>query len=357
MTYETARLEILTGKLAGRSMLECAKVPIVIVGYRNPDDIRQCLDALTHVRGSPTFAVLICENGGPAAFESLLAAVSGPDGPCHGGLEAVSAEPIVFVQARRSRLGPDGPVVILAEARENLGYAGAINAWITALKDNWEWDGLWVLNPDTQPAPDALVELVAYSERCNRGMVGSRMVFSDNPNFVSSRGLKWRRVLATTLGVGVGAPVSPAPDLNVIDARIDSPSGASFYITRCCVNRIGLMDERYFLYYEDLDWGLRAKAACGVGYAHSSVVRHKGGTTTGRTQSRAARSRMSVYLEFRNRLLFVRRHFPAWLTWTLAMSFFWAGRYLLVGAVGNFHTALHGLSAGFRGETGRPIIY
>jgi GT2 family glycosyltransferase len=59
------------------------------------------------------------------------------------------------------------------------------------------------------------------------------------------------------------------------------------------------MDESFFLYWEEVDWAVRAKAACGVGYAHKSVVPHVMGTTTGSAGSRAKRSAFSVYLGHR----------------------------------------------------------
>jgi GT2 family glycosyltransferase len=211
-----------------------------------------------------------------------------------------------------------------------------------------------VLNPDTKPEPDALAELVGYAERRGRGMVGSRVVFADNPDVIGSRGLRWRRLLASPLGVDMGAPASPPPDPDDVDARIDSPSGVSIYVTRVCLERIGLMDERYFLYYEDFDWGLRARQACGVGYAYGSIVPHVGGSTIGSSRRRAERSQLSVYLEFRNRLIFVRRHYPAWAGWSAAMACARAGEFLFVGAAGNFWTAMLGVRAGLRGETGRP---
>ena len=179
-------------------------------------------------------------------------------------------------------------------------------------------------------------------------------MYVDNSAVVGLRGLRWRKLFATTVGVDIYAPVLPPPDPDDIEARIDAPSGASFYITRDCMDRIGPMDERYFLYFEDLDWGLRAKFSCGVGYAYKSVVRHVGGRSTGSAVTRAARSPLSTYLEYRNRFIFVRRHYSGWLVWTLLIALLRACLLLLVGAPRNFRTALHGILAGVIGETGRP---
>jgi GT2 family glycosyltransferase len=164
--------------------------------------------------------------------------------------------------------------------------------------------------------------------------------------------------MAAVRGVDIFAPSSIRPDPADVEARIDAPSGCSFFVTRACLAKIGAMDERYFLFFEDLDWGLRAKACCGLGYAYDSVVPHTGGTTIGsanRLANRLAeRSRLAVYLEFRNRILFVRRNFAGWLVWTTFMATLHAGRFLLAGAPANFAAAWSGLFAGLTGETGRP---
>jgi GT2 family glycosyltransferase len=335
-------------------MLNGARTLITIVGFRNPGDIRGCLAALASAKREPSFAVFICENGGAAGFDALAASLSAPGAPCAGRPEPIPATTGAFVRVCRLRLGADGPLVHLGEAKENLGYAGGVNAWVRPLMNVAGWDGLWVLNPDTKPESSALAELVGYAERRGKGMVGSRIVFADNPDVIGSRGLRWRRLLASPLGVDMGAPALPPPDPDEVDRQIESPSGVSMYVTRACLERIGLMDERYFLYYEDFDWGLRAKQACGIGYAYNSIVPHVGGSTIGSARRRAERSELSVYLEFRNRLIFVRRHYRAWAAWSAAMVCLRATEFLFVGCAGNFWTAMRGIRAGLRGETGRP---
>jgi N-acetylglucosaminyl-diphospho-decaprenol L-rhamnosyltransferase len=330
-----------------------AQIPIVVVAYRNPADVCGCLTALAKARRDPSFCVAICENGGADAYNELVAALRRDGAPCAGPCLAVPCSAAAFTRVCRLKLA--GAVdVLVAEARENLGYAGGINAWIDALAQSPDWAGLWVLNPDTEPEPDALAELVDYARTHRKGMVGSRIMFMNNPTVVGSRGLKWNPWFARTTGVDKFAPVSPPPDRDDVERRIDGPHGASFYVSRPCLREIGPMDEDYFLFFEDLDWGLRAKAAWGLGYAYASVVPHAGGTTIGSATKRAGRSELAVYLDFRNRLLFVRRNYPAWFPWTVFVVFARAFEFAAVGAFKNFFAALRGWAAGLRDETGRP---
>ncbi|HTZ68763.1 MAG TPA: glycosyltransferase family 2 protein [Roseiarcus sp.] len=337
-------------------MLGDVEVPIVIVGFGNAGDVVKCLTALGKQRGCPSIGVFICENGGPAAFDALIEALSSVGGPCAGQPESVDRGAALFLRVRRFQLKAADVPVFVGQARENLGFPGGVNSWIRLFLPERGWDGVWVVNPDTWPAPDALAELVRYADKRGKGMVQSRIMFADRTDITSSRGLKWRKLRAKQIGVDIFAPVSPAPDPDDHERRMESPTGVSFYVTRACIDRIGLMDESYWLYWEDFDWGVRAKAACGIGYAHDSVVPHIGGSSSGASGKRAKRSVAFVYLGNRNKLHFVRQHHPRWFAWTVFVSFLRTSEYLLAGSPGNFAAAVKGLVAGMRGETGRPEV-
>ena len=340
-------------------VLPSSDIPVVIITFRNADDVGGCLRALARVDAVTPIAVYICENGGSAAADTLIAALTGPDGPCDPQILPATLSGARFVRTVRLRLPTGGPSargieVHVGQASENLGYGGGVNAWLEPLLARPDWTGLWVLNPDTAPAPDALRELAAHAARHGRGMVGSQLTTSSMPDIVHCRGLAWRKWRAATRSVDFRTPASICPPAEDVDRRLDAPSGASIFVTRACVERIGLMDERYFLYFEDLDWGLRAKQCGGVGYAHASVVVHEGGTTIGKSASRRTQSPLGVYLEFRNRILFVRRHFTPWVTWTVLAELGEIAEYARLRMFRNMKAAMRGLAAGLAGRTGRP---
>jgi N-acetylglucosaminyl-diphospho-decaprenol L-rhamnosyltransferase len=99
-------------------------------------------------------------------------------------------------------------------------------------------------------------------------------------------------------------------------------------VTRACIAEIGYPREDYFLYFEDLDWGMRAKSAGLLTRADDSVVLHKHGTTIGSAASRKERSRLAVFLEARNSLLFVWRVDPGAIVWIIVRTFMRACEYL-----------------------------
>ena len=336
-------------------------VAVLIVGYRNTSDVTACLAALSHAAAQPDFDVFICENGGVSWYRRLLQELVNAHGPCQPtDKSAVCATDngSCFIEICRLRFRARSTSnVWIGCASENLGYAGGINAWLQQLQRLSGWKGIWVLNPDTEPQEGALGALVERAETGRKGMVGSTILDIDKGDKVNCRGgVLWQRCATRTVAIGLGEPLNSPHDVSAIEAAMDSPSGASMYVTRACLEQIGPMDESYFLFFEDLDWGARAKPY-GLGYASASVVGHRRGTTTGSARTLAAIPPLSVYLEHRNGIHFVRKYFPWSLPVRIGVSFLYAGRFLICRSPRNFRAALEGVLAGLRGEVGRPTRY
>ena len=333
-------------------------VAVIIVGFGNPMEVQDCLSALALAAPNPSFDIFICENGGKEAFQELNNILTTAQGPCntYTGNREIPRNSYLdnFAEVRCLTLKGRSTLVWTACATHNLGYAGAINGWINRLRTFSDWDGVWILNPDTKPYPDALANLVQRAVTGSKGMISSTLVPDDAHDRVHNRALRWDKFRARTVGMGSGDSVHAPYDLIAIEAAMDSPSGASMYVTRTCIEHIGLMDERFFLYFEDIDWGMRARK-CGLGYAGSSIVPHKGGTTIGKLSAhRRDRSKLAVYLESRNRILFSKKHFPARSAFVSLISVAYAFLYLWAGSPSNFKVALKGIIAGWTDETGPP---
>jgi N-acetylglucosaminyl-diphospho-decaprenol L-rhamnosyltransferase len=339
------------------------RVAVLIVSFRNPQDVLACLTALSRLTVEPGFDVFICENGGIESFNQLFEALKSPQGPCE--IISGSNDPSAFlippsrdrlIEIKSLNLKGRPSRVWIGRATQNLGYAGGINAWINRLLAVKSWEGLWILNPDCEPEPQALEALVERAIKGNKGMVGSTILPSGNPNYVHCRGgHRWRKFRTSNAIIGFGEPANAPVDLLRIESALDCISGASMYVTRACLEKIGTMDEQFFLYYEDADWSMRAKCH-GLGYAQNSIVRHVGGTTIGSARLRRRRSQLSVYLESRNRLHFIRIYWRRFLPLGYLTGLVYAFTYLFAGSPKNFSAALSGMVAGMRGETGQPRV-
>jgi N-acetylglucosaminyl-diphospho-decaprenol L-rhamnosyltransferase len=183
-------------------------------------------------------------------------------------------------------------------------------------------------------------------------MVGGTLIFDDSPGMIFNYGLHWSRRTGRTIAVGGNSPAASPPSAELLSS-IDAISGACVLVTRPFINDVGLMAEDYFLYMEDLDWGLR-RGRHKIGYARGAVVRHIGGTSIGSATDPKARSPLSVYLSSRNSVLFTRR-WAGW-CWTihLAVQLLYISRYLLYGSLESAKVALAGVIDGVKGKTGRP---
>src|SRR6185437_13558684 len=197
-------------------------VVVVVVSYARPDDVVACVGALRRLRPEPTFEVFVAENGGAEAFDRLAEALSREAGssaiPADETLPSPPQALRVASFATQRDDGSPGPRIHLAEMSENLGYAGGINAWLRPLLGVQRWRGVWILNPDTEPEPDALAELAAYAVREDKGLVGSRLVQKADRAVVQTRGLAWSRLRGTVSAIG-RATAGVEPSSSSIEAQ------------------------------------------------------------------------------------------------------------------------------------------
>jgi len=298
-------------------------VAVCIVSYRNPQDIAGCLEAL-QASSHTDFEVVICENGGEAAFALLSKGV-----------------PTTLTGGQR---------VKCTLAPSNIGYAGGINACIALARDADAW---WVLNPDAVPDTHALAQLCARLSVGDCGAVGCTLRMSSGA--VESRGGRWNRWFARAVSIDHGQKSEVVPE-EFDEAQLSYLSGASMLVGRSLMDRVGAMREDYFLYGEEVEWCLRAaEQGIRLGLAKDAVVLHHQGTTTGSVGEITRRSRLPVFLDERNKLLITRDRFPGILAITavgaLAMLFLRFGRRRAWSQLGY---ALEGWWSGLNNHRGRP---
>ncbi|MDX7951705.1 glycosyltransferase family 2 protein [Lichenihabitans sp. Uapishka_5] len=320
---------------------------VSMVGFRNADDVRHCVATLAE-GSDPNFVVLICENGGRAGFDDLVAGLATL--AAEGTAPAVTDPAIATVW--RGTL-PGGQVVEALCAADNLGYAGGVNATIARLAAFPDWSALWVLNADTEPDRDALAALVRKARSDPRyGIVGSRLVLFGTGK-IQAYGGRWRKYTARGFNIGLGRPAEAPVDAGAVEREMTYVLGASMYITHAFIDEVGGMTEDYFLYVEEVDWCLR-RGRFRLGLAADSIIHHHHGGTLGSSTSRRARSRLAVYLEERNKHLISRRLYPALYPLVALTTLVFTAQYIRARAPRNFVIALEGWWAGLRGESGKP---
>jgi GT2 family glycosyltransferase len=242
---------------------------VVVLNWNQERDTRECLESLRQC-GSPMRVILV-DNG------------SRDDSP--------------------RRLATDFPdVEILCQPR-NLGFAEGNNVGLRrALGLGAE--RIMLLNNDTLVLPGFLEPLCAALERYGDvGIVGPKIYYDDEARTLWAAGatIDWERGRQFHIGAGEA-------DHGQYDVERDVD-----YVSACCLlarrevfERAGLLDPRYFIYFEETAWSMRARA-CGFGirYVPTASIRHKV------SAAMKGDSPNTAYYMTRNRLLFLTEHGPA----------------------------------------------
>ncbi len=299
-------------------------VAVIIVAFRNPDDVARCITALSGSTHSD-FRVVIVENGGPEAFATL--------------------------QARTPATLRGGQRIDVILASGNLGYGGGVNVGLSAAPDA---DAVWVLNPDTEVEPEAMAACVQRLQAGDCDAVGSPILLPSG--MVQSYGGRWELPLARAVSIGFGQRAGEPVDGVEIERTQNYLNGASMFLGRRFLEVVGPMREDYFLYCEEVEWFMRPAArSMRLGFAPGARVLHHAGTTTGSYDDIRRKPKTPIYLSERNRILLTRECAPALLPIAaisaLALIVLRFGRR---GAWVQMGYGISGWLAGLRGLRGPP---
>jgi GT2 family glycosyltransferase len=195
------------------------------------------------------------------------------------------------------------PAARLLENDRNLGFTGACNRALAELRDDPAIDYILFLNDDTEVTPGFLEPLVGFAGP--HTLVAPKTYLAGQPekdahvlddsagNFDWWRGTWKRRVL--------GKQETPRDNRT---REIDNANLSCLLVPRQAFHDAGLLDDAFFVYYDDTDFCRRAaQAGCRIVYEPRSVVYHRKGATLG-----GQVSAMGCYYLARNRPYLMRKH-------------------------------------------------
>jgi GT2 family glycosyltransferase len=207
------------------------------------------------------------------------------------------------------------PQIRLIKNATNLGFAAGNNVGIRDAMRRGP-DYVLLLNNDTVVAPDFLSQLVRVAESDPViGILNPKIYFFDPPdrlNFAGGTHTFWR-LYPITFG-------SRQKDVGQCDQirEINFLSGCAMLIKAGVLRKIGVLEEVYFHFFEDIEYSLRAIGAGYKGvYVPQAVIWHKEHYVTDKNQS-------SGFIEFhlaRNHIIYARKHVPLSM-WPVKMSFY-----------------------------------
>ena len=251
---------------------------VVILNYRTPNLTIDCLHSLEEeVRSLPNTKVAVVDNdSGDRSFEQINHTVD--------------------TQNWRDW------VSVTASGR-NGGYAFGNNVAIRpALASDYPPDYVLLLNPDTKVRPGALRVLLDFMEQNPQvGIAGSRLEEPDGtPQCSAFRFPTFWSELDSSLRLGIVSQLLAkwivAPEVSEVACTTDWVAGASMMVRRQVFLDVGLIDEEYFMYFEELDFCLQAqKAGWSCWYVPESKVIHFVGQSSGVTNTKVAPKRRPKY--------------------------------------------------------------
>ncbi len=240
--------------------MNAPRVSIVIPTWNGADMLADCLRSLRAQTFSP-FEIVVVDNGSTDRTRTMLA--------------------------------EDFPEVQLVAFAENRGFAPATNAGFRAARG----EILVCLNNDVACDPGWLAALVAALDaRPDVGSVASKMMDAKRPGIIDAAG---DGMALVAWNIGRGQPDGPwwREGREVLSAC----AGAAAY-RRALLDRVGMLDETFFAWFEDVDLGIRAQlAGFRCWYEPAAVVHHKGSATAARMSDAKAfyTVRNGMYLFFK----------------------------------------------------------
>jgi len=251
--------------------MSAVEVVVVVRSYEGRDDTLACLASIVE-HGGPSVQTIVVDN---ASTDGTAAAV-------------------------RAAF----PAVEVLELLENVGFSAGNNAGLRRMLETQAEFAL-LLNNDTVLEPGAVDELVRVARTAPTvGAVCPVLVFGDDPQLVWYAGAKFdprRGHPGRMLGY---RERWQAPDAEMVET--DRATGAAVLVPRTVLERVGLLDERYFFLYEDVEWSLRmARAGLKTYLATRARVRHRVASTQG-----GEHSVTSAYYGTRNQMLVCQEQAP-----------------------------------------------
>lgn len=293
------------------------KVAAIVINWNGAADTRRCVDSL--LNSGEKLQIVLVDNGSTDGSREMLAR------------EYTKIERV--------------------ECESNLGFCGGANAGARRAISQLDPDALFFINNDATVERGFLAPLVAEMERDpSFALAGSKVLLANAPDRIWSLGgkLRFRENISELYGYQKPESAMPGEPFDC-----DYIPGCALLVRTSLYLKIGGFDERFFAYMEDVDFGLRARAAGARPRAvPASRVYHKPSSSSGGGYSRARKFANAL-----NSVYFLKKHgnVKLWFGFLifdiLGLPFAWLREKLRSGGdAGAVAAKWRGIRAGFAGK-------
>ncbi len=261
-------------------------VSVIVVTWNSQPLLASCVRAIPTALGQLLGEVIIIDN-------------ASTDGTAAAARSAAASQNLTVMALER-----------------NYGFAAANNRGIRQARGEY----VLLLNPDTELAPGAIAALVQCARQHQAAIVGAHHRHADGTTQPSVRRDPTLRAMALVLlKVHRFLPrLEPLERYGAADfdyhttQPVEQVAGSCLLISRTAIEKIGLLDEHYYLWFEEVDWCRRARqAGLSVWYCRQAAVKHFG------AQSFSQLSALSRQWQFDRSLRYYFRKHQHWLAWVV----------------------------------------
>ena len=200
------------------------------------------------------------------------------------------------------RVEKDFPSAVLVRNKENLGFAEGNNVGIRRALEN-ECDFVMLLNNDTIVEPNFVEPLVEHMTSDNSTAAIQPLIYYEHDreliwnaggDFIEPWGYTQTRLFRkriTTSGLSID--------------ELDWITGCCFMVRSDAIKKVGLLNSKFFIYYEDVDWSFRLRKMGSLIIEPNSVIYHVAGGSAREANSNSASPRLH-YLNIRNHIWLIK---------------------------------------------------
>lgn len=309
-------------------------VYIVILNYKNWSDVKECILSILDSTYS-AYKIIVLDNASGdqslqkletwVKIEKLWAKADINESGFLSTLNEKQLNPQVVSELKK---------ITLIQNLRNEGFAAGNNVILKHLRKEDAY--VWLLNPDMVVATETLQELVSFTNlQTSRCITGAVLKKYDNPSEIYLYGggrINWRT-----------ATISFITSVDELD-KIDYLNGSCIFLHASHFETLGLLPDKYFLYWEETAWCYNAKrAGYKINVCLTAICYDKISATIGK-------SYLSDFYYTRNGLLFVQEYSKSNLKYAKLAALLRIGKRFITGQFGRARGSIAGLKAFYKME-------
>lgn len=279
---------------------------IITLNYNTCADTIDCLNSLEAV-STPHRVIVVDNDSLPEDFNKLKDYLE----KSGGMLESENNHELILKSGH----------VLLIKSSTNLGFSGGNNMGIRIAMSQSDFGGVVLLNNDTLVDSNFLNEIMHLrAENDEAHIIGGRIFYENTRDKVWFDGGMFNKHVGKAIHFNENKMISEIVESTEPKAT-GFVTGCLMYISPRCLESVGLLDESFFIYSEDLDYCIRAKKlGFGIFVVPTSIIWHKVSSSTG-----GLLSPTSAYWIIRNRFRIARIHLNRFEQFTSGL-YFWVSR-------------------------------